>query len=372
MAEANRKPEAIRIAQRDIRLARQAVKDAEKLGSETAIQQAKDRLKEAEAALRRIRKADPGQERKDARADFMEDYFARLGPEVANLVRTDPELRRLFDEATRKGWDSQTFMSELKKTDWWKDPEKGTSWQQAFTLEFESRPGVWQEALDDAKTKIRDLADQLYNIQIPEATLDAIARRYYYQGWGKGDDRGLKVWLASQFAKQSTDSETAGSLTPGGLLLDTERGLRDAARAYGVYRDSDWFKKTSQSILNPDSKYTEDDAFNELIADAESLFPVFAGKLSKDRSVRDIGAGYISQLARLLEISDPSMIELSDPLLQRAFTNVGEDKKTPTLMPLWQFQQEVKKDARWQYTTNALDTYSSIGSDLARMMGFVR
>jgi hypothetical protein len=40
-------------------------------------------------------------------------------------------------------------------------------------------------------------------------------------------------------------------------------------------------------------------------------------------------------------------------------------------MPLWEFNQAIKKDERWQYTTNALSTYSQIGSDLARMMGFV-
>ena len=57
--------------------------------------------------------------------------------------------------------------------------------------------------------------------------------------------------------------------------------------------------------------------------------------------------------------------------MQRAFTNV-DDKGEPVAMPLWKFTQEIKKDARWQYTTNALDTYSSIGSDLARMMGFVK
>ena len=61
---------------------------------------------------------------------------------------------------------------------------------------------------------------------------------------------------------------------------------------------------------------------------------------------------------------------LSRPLLQRAFTNIDQSNN-PSLMPLWQFNQEIKKDARWQYTSNALNTYSQIGSDLARMMGFV-
>lgn len=362
-----RKPEAIRIAQRDVRLAEQALKDAKELGSAEGIDAAEDRLKEARQALRRIQNAAPGEERQEARRDFMEDYFERLGPEAASIIRGAPQLRDLFDEAIRKGWDDATFISELKKSDWWKDPKKSSAWREAFRMEFEEPPGVWRGNLDKAKQAIRDMANQMYNIVIPEDVLEKIARRYYYQGWNT-DDRGLRVWLSRQFGKQSTDPNA--DLNPGGLLVDQERALRDAARNYGVYRPDDWFRKTAASILNPDSGFDEDDAWNELISEAESLYPVFAGKLSKDRSVRDVGAGYFSQLARYLEINDPELIDLQDPLLQKAFTNVDANGN-PTAMPLWQFTQEIKKDGRWQYTTNALNTYSQIGSDLARMMGFV-
>jgi hypothetical protein len=197
--------------------------------------------------------------------------------------------------------------------------------------------------------------------------LNKIARRYYYQGWNT-DDRGLRTWLASQFRKQSGAPDAA--LTPGGALLDTQRTLDDAVRAYGLTRDAGWSQATAAKILDPNAKFDQDDAWNELIAEAESKYPVFAGRLSKERSVRDLAAGYIGELAQMLELRDPNSVDLSDPLLQRAFTSLDE-KNQPRLMPLWEFNQQIKKDERWQYTNNALNTYSSIGSDLARMMGFV-
>jgi hypothetical protein len=361
------KPAAIRIAQRDINLAEEALKEAQKLKSPTAIAAARERLKEARAALRRIQNADPGEDRQEARRDFMEDYYSRLGPEAASLAKRDPELRSLFDEAIRKGWDEATFLSELKKTDWWKDPKKGLSWRNAFELEFNNPPGVWQEALGKAKQKIRDLAKSRYGLTLDEGTLDKIARRYYYQGWNS-DPRGLEVWLAGQLDKQQEDPNAA--LNPGGMLVDTERTLRSAVRGYGLFRPESWYRDTAEKILNPDSNFNEDDAWNELITEAEGLYPVFQGKLAKDRSVRDVAAGYIGQLSRYLEINDPELIDLADPLLQKAFTNLDQNSN-PSLMPLWQFTQEIKKDGRWQYTSNALDTYSRIGSDLSRMMGFV-
>jgi len=187
----------------------------------------------------------------------------------------------------------------------------------------------------------------------------------------------LRVWLARQFRKQQPDGsdldpdaelETDTGLTPGGAVLDLERTLTDALRAYGLSRPEGWAASTAALILDPDSGFDEDDAWNELIAEAESLYPVFAGRLSKDRSVRDVAAGYLSQMSRYLEIGDPNLIELDDPLLQRAFTNLN-DSSEPTLMPLWEFTKQVRQSDRWQMTDNARDSYMSAASKFARALG---
>ena len=367
--EKREKPEAIRLAEQDIRIAERELRDAKKRDdSKTEIEAAQERLREARAALRRIRKAPEGEKRQEARQDFLREYYNRLGPEVANLVRTDDELRDLFNEGIRKGWDEKTFYRELRATDWWNDPKKGQSWRDAFKMEFQEPPGVWLEKLGDAEKAIAKLANDLYNITIPPEILKNVARRYYYQGWNT-DDEGLRVWLSKQFSNQSRDPKKQDKLTPGGELLDTERALAEAVRAYGVDRDEKWIKRTARKILNPNANFDQDDAWNELIAEAESIYPVFAGKISKDRSVRDLGAGYINQLYRRLELASPDDVDLDDPLLREAFTQPN-DQGEPTLMPLWKFEQRIKKDDRWQLTNNARDTYMAAGSSLLRAFGF--
>lgn len=363
-------PFSVEQARRDLRDAERTLKDYEKQNiTGQLLDDARQAVRDARKALENMTSGSR-EDRLDARKDFMNEYYNDLGgPWIAELVKRDPELRRLFEEAIRTD-DLEGFLDDVYQSEWWNDPKRSGSWKDAFRMEYAKDKTPWNDRIAEAKKIIENLAKTVYNMTVPSAILDQIARRFLYQGWDRDNNRGLRAWLDTQFGKQSEDPES--TLTPGGAVLDMERQLRDAARDYGVYRDSAWFEKTARDVLNPDSNYTEDNAWNELITDAEGLFPVFAGKLSKDRSVRDLGAGYISQLSRYLEINDPSMIELSDPLLQRAFTNVGVDGKSPALMPLWEFTQAIKKDARWQYTTNALDTYSSIGSDLARMMGFVR
>jgi len=361
-------PFSVAQARRELREAERILKDYEKRNvSGQMLDDAKQAVKDARKELERLTTG-PREERREARSEFMQEYYNELGgPWVAELVKRDPELRKIFEKAIRTD-DLDGFMDDLFQSKWWNDPKRSGSWKSAFQLEFAKDKTGWNDALEQARIAIREAADDIYGMEIPDNIIDQIARRYLYQGWDKNQGRGLRTWLASQFKKQSADEESG--LTPSGLLVDTERTLRDAARNFGLFRPDDWAAKTAASILDPESGLTEDDAWNDLIAEAESLYPAFAGKLAKDRSVRDVAAGYIGQLARYLEINDPEMIDLQDPLLQKAFTNLDQNSN-PALMPLWQFTQEIKKDGRWQYTTNALDTYSRIGSDLSRMMGFV-
>lgn len=356
---------SVRQAQRDLREAERTLADYQKRKVQgKMLDDAKEAVKKAQRTLEDMTSGSRG-DRREARQEYMEDYYNELGgPWIAELVSRDPELRRLFQKAIRTD-DLDGFMDDLYQSDWWNDPKKSGTWKNAFRLEFAKDKTAWNDRLDDVKRIIEKEADRIYNIVIPSDILDQIARRFIYQGWDENDNEGLKTWLAKQFGKQEAgDTE----LTPGGELLDTERALSDAVRSYGVVRDQDWISKTARDVLNPDSDFTLDDAWNELIADAESLFPVFAGRLSKDRSVRDLAAGYLSQMANMLEIRDPNLVELSDPLLQRALTNLNENSE-PTLMPLWEFSKQIRSSDRWQMTDNARDTYMSAASKFAKALG---
>lgn len=366
--EGKRTPFSIAQARRELREAERVLKqyEDEKVKGQL-LEDAKDAVREARKTLENLTTGSRA-DRREARSEFMGEYYNELGgPWIAELVKRDEELRRLFEKAIRTD-DVEGFLDDIYQSKWWNDPKKSGSWKTAFQMEFAKDKTAWNDSITDAKDVIKKLADRLYDMVVPEAILDQIARRYLYQGWSKNENEGLRTWLASQFNQQA---EAGGDkFKPGGLYTETYNTLRDAARAYGVDRDKGWLDKTTRDILNPKSGYSDDDAWNELISEAELMYPVFAGKLSKDRSVRDLGAGYINQLYRRLELGSPDEVDLTDPLLRKAFTTPNE-KGEPALMPLWQFEQEIKKDARWQYTTNALSTYSQIGSDLARMMGFV-
>ena len=67
-------------------------------------------------------------------------------------------------------------------------------------------------------------------------------------------------------------------------------------------------------------------------------------------------------MASVLEIN-PETINLNDKVLRSA---IGPDKE----MSLYDFQKMLRKDDRWQYTSNAKEEVSGIALGILRDFGF--
>lgn len=86
-------------------------------------------------------------------------------------------------------------------------------------------------------------------------------------------------------------------------------------------------------------------------------------------SVRKIADPYIQTMASLLEIPD-SEIDLYDQSIQRALQYRQQDG-SPTLKPLWQFEEDTRKDTRWLSTNNARETLMGSTNSILKMWGLV-
>lgn len=370
MAEENMSQVIIRLLERRLKEAEEAYKSGRQMKDPNlkALEKALDEAKSNLAKYRAARGAD----RKKLTNKYLDDYYDEVGEWVRGLVKQFPSLMNFFSRAISNGWDENTFLTELYKSNWWKEQGeagRGSRWLEIFMMENDpAQQGRWIDLVRQTSTKIRDLADKLYNMKLDNVNLDNLTRRYLRQGWDWNDEQGLRSWLAKEFGRQSEPGEDGETpLEPGGVFVDYERTFRDAVRGFGLKRTDDWFSKTAAALLNPDSGVTEDDIWNELVAEAETLYPVFAGRLGKDRTVRDLASGYIGWAASILEL-DPESIELDDPAVASAL-GYADDKGNPTLMPLWDYRKSLRKDSRWQMTDNAHDSYTGLASTFLRSMG---
>jgi hypothetical protein len=366
-----------------VKLLQRRLKDAEnslKMGKDNNAPNIPALEKAVEEAKKAVAKYDgaTGSARTRLTNKYLNEYYDQVGDWVRDLVKQFPQLTQLFSKAISQGWNDTRFRSELYKSDWWKEQKskgRGNVWLEAFILENDpAQQGAWITKIDDVKRLIENMADSMFNMRLDDVDLDKIARRFVYQGWDASDNRGLRVWLSRQFNKQQGAEGDEDGLDDGdeprptgGTFAELERGFRDALRAYGVERGSGWAAEMAQAVLDPESGITEDDVWNELIRESESMYPVFSGRVSRDRSVRDLAEGYVRTIANLLEL-DYEDVNLSDPLLQRAFTNLDKDNN-PALMPLWEFKKQARQDDRWQYTDNARDTYMSAASKFSQALG---
>jgi hypothetical protein len=355
-------PFAIEQAKRDIEAAERELERARESKSPSRIKDAQDDLKEKQDVLARLRKGKPD-ERKEARRDQAQEYYDRLGPYIVGIVRNVPELRKAVQEAISNNWTIDKFLRDKRVVEWLGD--QGRSAKEAIAIEFDpSRAREWEDKLLEARDAVKDLAKTTYNLDLTEETLDRLARRYIYEGWDR-NPRQLQVWMAERVERGGERTET---ITGG--TIDTNRNeLRDLARRFGLTYTSDWFDRQANNLLNPDSGVTREKLVNDMIREAEGLYPVFAGRLNENYGVRDAANSYISQMSRWLEL-DPDSVELTDPLLNRALTQEMDAGGQPKAMSLWDFQKLARQDPRWQTTENAATSYTDFGERMLKMFGF--
>jgi hypothetical protein len=84
--------------------------------------------------------------------------------------------------------------------------------------------------------------------------------------------------------------------------------------------------------------------------------------LAEGTDLETIYAPYRGVMASVLEVN-PDSIKLNDPVLRTA---IGPDKE----MPIYEFQRQLRKDARWQYTNNAREEVSNAALGVLRDFGF--
>lgn len=106
---------------------------------------------------------------------------------------------------------------------------------------------------------------------------------------------------------------------------------------------------------------------------AIKLFPAFKDRILNGESVLSIASPYIGAVSRILEVPEGSL-DLEDPTIRKAMmgmTTTAGDKTTSTVTPLWQFEQELFKDSRWQYTSNARQKLDGITLDVMGRFGVI-
>jgi hypothetical protein len=316
--------------------------------AETAAQK-KKRLAAEAAAKAAADKAAAEAAAKKTPADFAAEYGVQ-----AALVNSDPALKSLFDQAVAQKWTAAKFTAAFQNTDWYKG--HADTWRVAEASRL-SDPASWTAQLNLAANTIRNQSVQL-GFELDEAQVQNLANQSLYMAGGTAGNVDT-TWLKTQVA------ETGRLTGKGGTSLQLIDTLKTAAYKNGVSYNEGWYEAAAKDVLTGAGAANE---YEKIIKDAaKSKYAALAPQLDAGMNVMDIASPYFQSMAAKLE-ADQNTLTLDDPLIQRALTGLNE-KGEPQIKPIWQFEQEVKKDNRYFQTNTAHREFLDVSTEIARQFG---
>lgn len=145
--------------------------------------------------------------------------------------------------------------------------------------------------------------------------------------------------------------------------VEAENILRQYTHAQGLQFNDDSYKKWASDIVSMDTTVEEVQRglLNNYVMNS---FPAWRKELEAGATVKDLASPYAATMARILEVPETD-IDLYDPHIKRVMQGSGTEEK----VPLWQFEQQLMADPRWERTSNAKSAASNIASMLSNTFG---
>lgn len=212
-----------------------------------------------------------------------------------------------------------------------------------------------ERAVDLKRQEISRISEQ-NGITLAEGQLDILARDAWRNNWQTDEIiTNLRPFLAATI-------EGEGDLT--GRVGDFEQDLMAWASRNGLSLSRSAVSKYLQKLTM--GTQSIDDVKDELRKTYLSgMYPGWADRINEGFDPEDLFEPYRDAARRLLEVDD---VSLDDNLMKSALQQVDEQGK-PVRVPLYQFEQQVRKDPRWQKTNNAYESYSRFADEVLSMFG---
>jgi hypothetical protein len=143
--------------------------------------------------------------------------------------------------------------------------------------------------------------------------------------------------------------------------------LKNLASRNGIMLSDSAATDYANSIVA--GKLDEDTASNTIRESAANAFPALADKIKAGIDLKTLADPYIQSMSNILELPDTG-IDLFDPSIRKALAYTLPDGKVGT-RSIYDFEKELRKDPRWQYTNNARNDAASVATTVLKDFGFM-
>lgn len=284
-----------------------------------------------------------------------DDYKAALGT-LSGLLDTVPELKNIFNQATSGEWSTAKFQQQIQQSHWYRSNNEAT--RQLLALQV-ADPGEYKAKLASASAHINNVAGML-GVKVSGNQLSSLALQDLMGSW---DDQTLQHKLGGLYNRAAK---------PTGQAAQYYQQLEQLYQQYGQKSNFDQIQYRVQQLVAGGTTF---DTYKQAaLTSAMAMYPGLTNQLKAGLTVKDAAAPYTQTMGQLLEM-DPNQINLDDPLLKRALQGTVEHlgkggERDFSTMPMYQWEEQVRNDPRWQYTQNGKDTASSALVHIGKDFGF--
>lgn len=273
----------------------------------------------------------------------------------ASFLKANPDLQNLVSQYASGAIATQSaFDAALRNTNWWR--QNSDTWKKNQALKY-SNPAEYGRQYQQVYDTVRATAGQMGG-SFGSTLLHSIAQNAFDLGW---DSNQIQMHLSSALNWNAHNNSGTG-----GQAGQIQDAIRKTAADYGVSVSGNFIGQRVAGILG--NTETEQNYITEIRNMAKAAFPAWAKQIDAGQTMRDVAQPYVQAYGNLLEV-DPSAITLQDHLLRKALNTTDPKTGTPGAMPVWQFENTLRADPRWQNTGNARDLYAGLTAQLGNEWG---
>lgn len=293
---------------------------------------------------------------------------------IDSVFKTVPELTTMLTKAVTEKWTAARFQSELQNTNWFKSNATNLQQRGFYKRQYNDLVNALPADSADRQAKI----DELNQTTTYGRGLASVKRLIQSEAIAEGaviDDAALNL-LAQDIYDHALENDAlairdyvkANIKYQPGKILSGKAGkdladLKTTALANGLDLDKA-FGGSLQGWLQKLASGESIETYKNLIRQAAKtgMPERIASLLDNGVDLETIYSPYRNLMASTLEIN-PETINLQD-IIKGSTTPKGE-------MNLYDFQQQLRKDDRWQYTKQARDEVATGVQKVLQDFGFM-
>lgn len=275
-------------------------------------------------------------------------------PLIAALVSSDPTLTKLFQDAIVKQESPDAFIAALQNTTWW--ATHSDTARQLIAL-IKTDPATYQQNVNNLFANVQQMASQL-GATLTQSQLHQFAVDALFGGYDQ--NQAMLNQKFAQFVKPTSGNHF------GGQAGTYEDQIRQAMRDMGVFIPENQLDTQIKQIIGGQSSVQS--VMAQLRTQAAGMYPAYASQINSGMNVSDIASPYIGRAQQLLEMG-PGEMNIQTPMIKQALQFMSPDGK-PSAMPMYDFENTVRKDPRWLSTDNAQDSFMSNAHRVLQDFGF--